>query len=51
MNIQLTTSDVSALTRVGRVGGGGVTGTGGSPVKRRTGAAPPARRGGKNLDS
>ncbi|XP_053966768.1 THO complex subunit 4 [Anastrepha ludens] len=37
MNIQLTTSDVSALTRVGRIGG--------SPVKRRTGTAPPARRG------
>ncbi|XP_014097726.1 THO complex subunit 4 [Bactrocera oleae] len=47
MNIQLTTSDVSALTRVGRVGGSGA-GTGGSPVKRRTGAAPPARRGGNN---
>ncbi|XP_036343991.1 THO complex subunit 4-like [Rhagoletis pomonella] len=41
MNIQLTTSDVSALTRVGRIGGG----VGGSPIKRRTGSAPPPRRG------
>uniref|UniRef100_W8BZE1 THO complex subunit 4 n=2 Tax=Ceratitis capitata TaxID=7213 RepID=W8BZE1_CERCA len=44
MNIQLTTSDVSALTRVGRIGSGGS----GSPVKRRTGSAPPPRRGASN---
>ncbi|XP_067633957.1 THO complex subunit 4 isoform X2 [Eurosta solidaginis] len=41
MNIQLTTSDVSALTRVGRISGGAI----GSPVKRRTGSVPPPRRG------